>query len=91
MKAIIYVASDGKSKFSLQKFDEQLWLTQLEIAELYQTTKQKISKHIKAIFLETEIDEMATVNFKLTVQNEGGRNIKRKIAYYSLPLIIAVG
>ena len=91
MKAIIYVASDGKSKFSLQKFDEQLWLTQLEIAELYQTTKQNISKHIKAIFLENEIDEMATVNFKLTVQNEGGRNIKRKIAYYSLPLIIAVG
>ena len=91
MKAIIYVASDGKSKFSLQKFDEQLWLTQLEIAELYQTTKQNISKHIKAIFLENEIDERATVNFKLTVQNEGGRNIKRKIAYYSLPLIIAVG
>lgn len=91
MKAIIYVTSDGKSKFSLQKFDEQLWLTQLEIAELYQTTKQNISKHIKAIFLENEIDERATVNFKLTVQNEGGRNIKRKIAYYSLPLIIAVG
>lgn len=91
MKAIIYVASDGKSKFSLQKFDEQLWLTQLEIAELYQTTKQNISKHIKAIFLENEIDERATVNFKLTVQNEGGRDIKRKIAYYSLPLIIAVG
>ena len=91
MKAIVYVASDGKSKFSLQKFDEQLWLTQLEIAELYQTTKQNISKHIKAIFLENEIDERVTVNFKLTVQNEGGRNIKRKIAYYSLPLIIAVG
>lgn len=91
MKAIIYVTSDGESKFSLQKFDEQLWLTQLEIAELYQTTKQNISKHIKAIFLENEIDERATVNFKLTVQNEGGRNIKRKIAYYSLPLIIAVG
>ena len=52
MKAIIYVTSDGESKFSLQKFDEQLWLTQLEIAELYQTTKQNISKHIKAIFLE---------------------------------------
>lgn len=91
MKAIIYITSDGESKFSLQKFDEQLWLTQLEIAELYQTTKQNISKHIKAIFLENEIDERATVNFKLTVQNEGGRNIKRKIAYYSLPLIIAVG
>ena len=91
MKAVIYVTSDGESKFSLQKFDEQLWLTQLEIAELYQTTKQNISKHIKAIFLEKEIDERATVNFKLTVQNEGGRNIKRKIAYYSLPLIIAVG
>ncbi|WP_297942717.1 RhuM family protein [uncultured Campylobacter sp.] len=91
MKAIIYTTSDGKSRFSLQKFDEQLWLTQLEIAELYQTTKQNISKHIKAIFLENEIDEKATVNFQLTVQNEGGRNIKRKMAYYPLPLIIAVG
>jgi len=91
MKAIIYITSDGESKFSLQKFDEQLWLTQLEIAELYQTTKQNISKHIKAIFLENEIDERATVNFKLTVQNEGTRTVERKLAYYNLDMILAIG
>ncbi|WP_150539574.1 virulence RhuM family protein [Actinobacillus vicugnae] len=91
MDLILYTTSDGKAQFSLQKFDEQLWLTQTQLAELYQTSKQNISKHINAIFAEGEAEQNLTVNYKLTVQNEGGREIKRKLAYYSLPLIIAVG
>ena len=88
---IIYTTEDGLSQFTLRELGTQLWLSQLEIAELYQTTKQNISKHIKAIFDEREFDENSTVNFQLTVQNEGGREIKRQIAYYPLPLILAIG
>lgn len=88
---MLYISNDGQTKVSLQKFNEQLWLTQSELAELYQTSKQNISKHIKAILAEREVDEISTVNSKLTVQNEGGRTIRREVAYYALPLIIAVG
>lgn len=88
---ILYTTEDGLSQFTLRELGQQLWLTQLEIAELYQTSKQNISKHIKAIFEENELDENSTVNFQLTVQNEGGREIKRRMAYYPLPLILAIG
>lgn len=91
MELVLYTTDDGKAKFALQKFDEQLWLSQNELADLYQTTKQNVSKHIKAIFAEGELDEISTVNFKLTVQQEGKRLVNREIAYYALPLIIAVG
>lgn len=66
-------------------------LSQLEIAELFQSSKQNISKHIKAIFSDVELDEISTVNYKLTVQKEGKREIKRKVAYYNLDMILAIG
>ncbi|KYK81944.1 2-hydroxyacid dehydrogenase [Aggregatibacter actinomycetemcomitans SC383s] len=88
---IIYTTEDGLSEFTLRELDGELWLTQKEIAELYQTSKQNISKHIKTIFDENEMDEQATVNFQLTVQNESGREVSRKIALYPLSLIIAIG
>ena len=91
MSIVLYSTEGGKAQFALQEFDEQLWMTQADIAELYQTSKQNISKHIKAIVAEEELSESATVNYQLTVQNEGGRKVNRKIAYYSLPMIIAVG
>ena len=68
-----------------------VWLSQNEIAELFQTTKQNISKHIKAIFEDNELDEISTVNYQLTVQNEGNRRIKRELAYYNLDMILAIG
>lgn len=91
MEIVLYTTNEGNAQFRLQKFDDQIWLSQIEMAELYQTTKQNISKHIKAIFSEGELDENSTVNYKLTVQNEGNRTVSRQLAYYSLPLIIAVG
>ena len=91
MSIILYTANDGTAQFALQEFGGQLWLTQADMAELYQTTKQNISKHIKTIIAEQELEEEATVNFRLTVQNENGRKVNRKIAHYSLPMIIAVG
>ena len=54
---IIYNTEDGKAKINLQYDDGTVWLSQLEIAELFQTTKQNVSKHVKAIFLEGELEE----------------------------------
>ena len=88
---IIYNTEDGKAKINLQYEDGTVWLSQLEIAELFQTTKQNVSKHVKAIFLEGELEERATVNYKLTVQKEGNRKISRKLAYYNLDMILAIG
>ena len=88
---IIYNTEDGKAKINLQYEDGTVWLSQLEIAELFQTTKQNVSKHVKAIFLEGELEESATVNYKLTVQKEGNRKISRKLAYYNLDMILAIG
>ena len=88
---IIYNTEDGKAKINLQYEDGTVWLSQLEIAELFQTTKQNVSKHVKAIYLEGELEERATVNYKLTVQKEGNRKISRKLAYYNLDMILAIG
>lgn len=88
---IIYNTEDGKAKINLQYADGTVWLSQLEIAELFQTTKQNVSKHVKAIYLEGELEERATVNYKLTVQKEGNRKISRQLAYYNLDMILAIG
>lgn len=88
---ILYTTSDGQAQFILRELGGQLWLTQAEMAELYQTSKQNISKHISAVLAEGELSEVATVNFQLTVQIEGGREVSREIAHYSLPMIIAIG
>ena len=88
---IIYNTEDGKAKINLQYDDGTVWLSQLEIAELFQTTKQNVSKHVKAIFLDGELEERATVNYKLTVQKEGNRKISRQLAYYNLDMIMAIG
>ena len=88
---ILYNTEDGKAKIELHIENETVWLNQIELAELFQTSKQNISKHIKAILSDGELNEASTVNYKLTVQNEGGRNISRSIAYYSLDMILAIG
>ena len=88
---IIYNTEDGKTKINLQYEDGTVWLSQLEIAELFQTTKQNVSKHVKALYLEGELEERATVNYKLTVQKEGNRKISRQLAYYNLDMILAIG
>lgn len=90
-RLIIYNTEDGRAKIELQVENGTVWLSQNEIAELFQTTKQNISKHIKAIFEDNELDEIWTVNYQLTVQNEGNRRIKRELAYYNLDMILAIG
>ena len=69
--------------------DDSVWLTQAQMAELFQATKQNISLHIRNIYKEGELDEMATVKEYLTVQKEGNRNVQRNIYYYNLDVIIS--
>jgi hypothetical protein len=88
---ILYTTEDGAAKIELRLENGTVWLSQAEIAELFQTTKQNISKHIQAIFDDQELDETATVNQQLIVQNEGAREVSRAISFYNLDVILAVG
>ncbi|QLB13306.1 hypothetical protein EV697_1037 [Bisgaardia hudsonensis] len=88
---IIYNTEDGKANIELHLQDGTIWLNQLEIAELFDTTKQNISKHIKAIFSDNELNKLSTVNYKLTVQKEGNREVSRSVAFYNLDMILAIG
>ncbi|WP_373652940.1 virulence RhuM family protein [Schlesneria sp. DSM 10557] len=88
---ILYTSEDGQARLELRVTDGTIWLTQLEIAELFQTTKNNISLHTKSIFKEGELTREATVKDHLTVQSEGKRNVKRTISYYNLDLILAIG
>ena len=71
--------------------DDTVWLTQLQMVQLFQSTKQNISLHINNLFKEGELDEDSTVKEYLTVQNEGGRKVSRNIKLYNLDVIISVG
>lgn len=88
---ILYSTEDGLAHFVLHEMGGQAWLTQLELADLYQTTKQNISLHVQNILAEGELSAEATVKENLTVQTEGSRQVSRRLAHYSLPMIIAVG
>jgi hypothetical protein len=88
---IIYTTDDGATKIDLQLENGSVWLSQLQIAELFQTSKQNISKHIQAIYDDQELDGRATVNQQLTVQSEGAREVSRNITLYNLDVILAVG
>ena len=88
---ILYRTDDGESAIELHLDNGTVWLTQQELAELFQTSKQNISKYIKVIFEDGELSEEATVNYKLTVQNEGNRSVQRNVAYYNLDMTLAIG
>lgn len=88
---ILYTTDDGRTQIDLQLENGTVWLSQLQIAELFQTTKQNVSKHIKAIYEDLELEEQATVNQQLTVQKEGQREVSRSLTLYNLDVILAVG
>lgn len=88
---IIYQTEDGKTKIEVTLMDNTVWLTQAQLVELFKSSKANISEHIKHIFEEGELDEMATVRKFRTVQTEGTRQVERNVAYYNLDVILAVG
>lgn len=85
---ILYTSEDGESQFILRELGGQIWLTQLEMGELYQTSKQNIGKHVKSIIADGELSEEAVVNRKFTTGADGKAYLT---LLYSLPMIIAVG
>ena len=88
---IIYKTDDGQIKIEVRLEDENLWLTQQMMADLFQTTKQNVSLHIQNIYEEGELTSEATVKKYLTVRTEGTRNVKRLMDFYNLDMIISVG
>lgn len=88
---ILYTSPDGLAQIQLRAMDGTAWLSQMDMAELFDTTKQNISLHIKNIYEEGELTESATVKDYLTVQDEGGRQVQRNITLYNLDVILAVG
>ena len=88
---IIYQADDGKTTIDVRLEDETVWLTQKQLADLYQSSKANISEHIKNIYEEGELDRESTVRKFRTVQNEGTRTVTREVTYYNLDMIISLG
>jgi len=88
---LFYRTDNGDVRVEILLFRENLWLTQAKMAELFDVQKAAISKHLKNIFEEGELDKASTVSKMETVQNEGGRMVKRTPDFYNLDAIIAVG
>ena len=90
-EVILYADENGKTNVSVRFADEDVWVTQAQLAEIYNTTQQNISLHIDNIYRDDELPETATHKDFLLVQKEGTRNVKRNISHYNLDIIIALG
>ena len=88
---LLYQTPDGVSRIEVKLQGETVWLTLDQMAELFQRNKSTISRHIKNVFDEGELQPEATVAFFATVQSEGNRKVSRDIAFYNLDMIISVG
>ena len=88
---ILYRTEDGRTDIHLRAADGTAWLTQAEIAELFETTPQNITQHIRSVYEEAERTEEATCKDYLQVRPEGGREVRRTVKLYRLELILAVG
>jgi hypothetical protein len=88
---LLYQTEDGRTRIQCRLEDETLWLTQAQIAELFDTTPQNVTLHLKGIFAEGELAEAATCKDYLQVRLEGGREVSRRLRHYRLEAILAVG
>ncbi len=88
---IIYTTEDGITKVAATFDGDTVWLSLDQMSELFQRDKSTISRHIKNIFTEGELQQVSTVANFATVQNEGERQVERQITYYNLDVIISVG
>jgi len=87
----IFSSADGRVRLEIRLEQETLWLTQAQIAELFQVKPQNITMHLKKVFADGELQEVATCKDFLQVQIEGGREVKRTRKSYNLDAIISVG
>ena len=88
---VIYQTEDGKTKIDVRFIDETVWLTQQQMAKLFQTSRTNVVEHIRHIFEEEELDELSTCRNFRQVRTEGTRQISREITYYNLDMIISLG
>ncbi|MCB9097598.1 MAG: virulence RhuM family protein [Arcobacter sp.] len=87
----IIVYNDGELELKVSVEQESVWLTQKQIAELFEVSIPNINMHIKAIYKEEELFENRTIQKYLIVQQEGKRKVKREVEHYNLDLVISVG
>ena len=90
-KIILYQDDDEITRVSVRFADEDLWLTQNQLADIYCTTQENISMHIRNIYADRELDENRTYKKFLLVRQEGNRQVKRNIDHYNLDMVIALG
>lgn len=90
-QVILYHTEDGKTRLEVRMDKDTVWLSQSQMADLFQTTKQNVSLHINNVFAEGELGRSATVKEFLTVQQEGKRQVSRNVEYFNLDVIISVG
>ncbi len=90
-KIIIYQTDDGKTQLDVKLENETVWLTQAQMAELFQTDRTVIVRHIRNIYKSEELEERSTCAKNAQVRIEGERTVKRVIPYYNLDMIISVG
>jgi hypothetical protein len=88
---ILYQTEDGRTRVQCRLDDQTLWLTQAQIAELFQTTPQNVTSHLKSIYSEGELSEAETTRTYVQVREEGPRAISRQLKHYRLEAIVAVG
>ena len=88
---VLYQDENGITNVRVLFADEDLWLTQNQIAEIYDTTQQNIDQHIRNIYNDKELSSESTYKKFLLVQPEGSRQVKRNISHYNLDMIIAIG
>lgn len=87
----IYTSADGQVQLEIKLQDETLWLTQLQMGSLFDTTPENVQMHLKNVFINKELDELATTKDFLVVRQEGERQVKRKLKHYNLDAIISIG
>ncbi len=88
---LLYRTEDGRTRIEVRLQDETVWMTQASMAELYQTTPQNITLHLKSIYQDEELDPQATCKEFLQVQLEGSRMVSRNRKFYDLAAIITIG
>ena len=90
-KIIIYQTEDGQTRIDVRMQDETVWLTQAQMAELFQTDRTSIVRHINNIYKVDELERSSTCAKIAQVQTEGRRQVRRMIPYFNLDMIISVG
>ncbi len=88
---ILYQTEDGRTRIQCRFENDTIWLTQAQIAELFQITVSTVNEHIKGIYAEGELAATATIRKFRIVRSEGTRQVTRDIEHYNLPAILAVG